>query len=274
MAMKNELILRYYYSLMVDALLLRQFVVSLKCTYEVTVGQFRQFVNAGMGTAASPPPTGPGARTLNGMANQGGWDPTWNVSLAVNTMAFITVLNCSAQHQSWTVTPGANEALPMNCVTWFEAMAFCAWDGGFLPTEAEWNYAAAGGSDQRAYPWSSPASDLTIDCAHSNYYDGTAYCVNPPNGAVNRVGNESPAGDGKFGQADLAGNVWEWTLDWYASPYANPCTDCANLTPAPQRVARGGNFNNDASLHRGANRLAAMPDTRNFGIGLRCGRTP
>ena len=111
-------------------------------------------------------------------------------------------------------------------------MAFCAWDGGFLPTEAEWNYAAAGGSEQRVYPWSNPASSLAIDCSYANYVDATGACVNPPNGAVNRVGSESPAGDSKWGQADLAGNVYEWTLDYFASLYGNPCNDCADLTPA------------------------------------------
>jgi formylglycine-generating enzyme required for sulfatase activity len=225
-----------------------------------------------MGTSANPPPTGAGARTLNGTANQGGWDPSFNASLTATTAALVVALKCNATYQSWTDAPGATEGLPMNCVTWYEAMAFCAWDGGFLPTEAEWNYAAAGGSDQRAYPWSNPASDLTIDCSHANYGTGTASCVNPPNGAVNRVGSESPTGDGKWGQADLAGNVYEWTLD--ADQYSNPCTDCADLTTEGYRVLRGGSFENSASSLRGALRGFDSSGVRYFSFGLRCGRTP
>jgi formylglycine-generating enzyme required for sulfatase activity len=241
-------------------------------TYEVTVGRFRQFVNAGQGTQSSPPVVGTGGRMLNGMASQGGWDPAWNASLTANTAALVSAVKCNATYQSWTDAPGANEALPMNCITWYEAMAFCAWDGGVLPTEAEWNYAAAGGSEQRAYPWSNPAAFLGIDCSYANYNPGT-YCVNPPTGAVNRVGSESPKGDGKYGQADLAGNVSEWTLDWYA-PYSNPCTHCADLTAASVRVFRGGDFNETASFLRGAYRLLGTPDPRDYGIGVRCSRTP
>jgi formylglycine-generating enzyme required for sulfatase activity len=240
-------------------------------TYEVTVGRFRQFVNAGMGTQASPPLVGAGAHP--NIANSG-WDPTWNGSLTANTAALVAAVKCDATYESWTDTPSANESLPMNCITWYEAMAFCAWDGGFVPTEAEWNYAAAGGSEQRAYPWSSPAAFLGIDCSYANYNPGT-YCVNPPTGAVNRVGSESPKGDGKWGQADLAGNVWEWTLDWYATPYPqNPCTDCADLTAASYRVIRGGVFFNVASYLRGANRNDDSPTDRNFNVGVRCARTP
>jgi formylglycine-generating enzyme required for sulfatase activity len=92
-------------------------------------------------------------------------------------------------------------------------------------------------------------------------------------GAVNRVGSESPKGDGKYGQADLAGNVWEWTLDWYQSTYATPCSDCAYLTAAADRVLRGGYYANSANLLRGAFRNNVTPDMRYFAYGVRCARS-
>jgi formylglycine-generating enzyme required for sulfatase activity len=243
-------------------------------TYEVTVGRFRQFVNAGLGTQTNPPPIGAGTRTLNGMANQGGWDSSYNASLTTNTAAFVVALNGSPTYQSWTDAPGANEALPINGITWFEAFAFCVWDGGFLPTEAEWNYAAAGGSEQRAYPWSNPPGDVTIDCSYANYSPSPTRCVKPPTGALNRVGSESPKGDGKWGQADLGGNVNEWTLDWYQSPYSSPCSDCAELTPTSLRVWRGGAFDIDASGLREAFRNRGTDIDRVAGLGVRCARAP
>jgi sulfatase modifying factor 1 len=241
-------------------------------TYEITVGRFRRFVDAGMGTQQNPPAAGAGARMLNGMANQGGWDPTWTVSLPADSPALVASLAC-APFQSWTDAPGANESLPITCVSWFEAAAFCAWDGGFLPTEAEWNYAAAGGDQQRAYPWSNPPSSLSLDCSYANYYNGVAYCVNDPIGGMNRVGSESPKGDGRWGQADLAGNAREWTLDWHAATYPSPCTDCANLTVSSNRVLRGGYYNDGATLLRGARRANAAPTTRSA-MGIRCARAP
>jgi formylglycine-generating enzyme required for sulfatase activity len=241
-------------------------------TYEVTVGRFRKFVDAGMGTQANPPLTGAGARTLNGMAAQGGWDPAWNASLFADKATLVAGLKCNVNWETWTDTAGASESLPINCISWFDAFAFCAWDGGFLPTDTEWNYAAVGGGEQRAFPWSKPASSIAIDCSDANFvFNGNTACVS----TTNTVGSESPTGDGKYGQADLSGNVWEWTLDWY-SPYANPCNDCADLTAASNRVVHGGYFQDGLLFNlRAAHRNGSdAPAHRGHELGVRCARAP
>ena len=246
--------------------------------YEVTVGRLRAFVNAeiGMGTQANPPMAGAGARANIAMS---GWDASWNASLAANTAALTADVKCSATFQTWTDTAAANENRPMNCITWFEAMAFCAWDGGFLPTEAEWNYAATGGDEQRAYPWSNPAADLTtLDGMHASYIDGTN-CVGDGMAGCQvtdlvAVGTK-PAGDGRWEQSDLAGNVFEWVLDWYASPYETTCTNCADTTPASYRMVRGGSFDDVVTYLRAGYRFNyTTPVNRSVTLGLRCARTP
>jgi len=241
--------------------------------YEVTVRRFRAFVNAGMGTQSSPPVPGAGAH-----ANiaRSGWDASWNASLATDKAALVAAVKCNSTYQTWTDTPGANEDRPMTCVTWYEGMAFCAWDGGYLATEAEWNYAATGGAEQRAYPWSIPAGALTpLDGAHASYSDGTN-CVGDGTAGCSvadlvAVGTK-PAGDGHWGQSDLAGNVLEWTLDSYES-YVNPCTDCADLTAALDRAVHGGSFLSDAFYMRAGYREGSAPDNRHYIIGARCARS-
>ena len=242
-------------------------------TYEVTVGRFRQFVNAAIGTQQNPPSAGAGARMLNGTANQGGWDAIWNPSLVTDTAAMIAAVKCSATDQTWTDAPAGNENLAMNCITWYEAMAFCAWDGGFLPTLAEWNYAATGGGEQRAYPWSNPPSSVTIDCSYANFYNVTDACIDPPNGGVGPVGAESPKGDGKWGQADLAGNVAEWVLDYNAVD-ANPCDDCATLKPSAYRDTASSVFNGFPGTLRVAIGSVDVPSGRTYNLGVRCARAP
>lgn len=234
--------------------------------YEVTVSRYRKFVLSGRGTMANPPATNAGARTLGGVPEQGGWQDAWNANLPADIAAQRAALACDPT-STWTDSPGANEALPINCISWYDAMAFCTWDGGWLPTEAEWNFAASGGSEQRAYPWSSPPGSLTVDCAHANYYD----CTRPSANVANRVGSRSPLGDGRWGHADLAGNVWEWTLDLEA-PYTSECTDCAQLTQGSDRIMRGGYFNNESHNLRAAQRSNNLPETRQPYLGVRCAR--
>ncbi len=234
--------------------------------YEITVGRFRQFVNAGMGmgmgTQASPPAAGAGVHPL---ITDSGWKSAWNTNLRANTAALTTALKCNSSYQTWTDTAGSNESRPQNCISWYEAFSFCAWDGGRLATEAEWNYAAAGGSEQRAYPWSNPPTSTTIDKSYAVYCGGSC-------NSTQNVGSTSPKGDGKWGHADLAGNVYEWTLDWYAT-YQTQCNNCADLTDASSRVFRGGNFYDFASGLRSAYRGGSGPDDRSSSIGARCART-
>jgi sulfatase modifying factor 1 len=131
-------------------------------TYEVTVGRFRKFVAAYSQTMIA---AGAGANPNN--ASDTGWSTAWNASLDAGSEALATALKCFGSYQTWTDAPGsaAAESLPINCIDWFEAEAFCIWDGGRLPTEAEWNYAAAGGTQQRVYPWGSTAPD----CSYANF---------------------------------------------------------------------------------------------------------
>jgi formylglycine-generating enzyme required for sulfatase activity len=269
--------------------------------YEVTIGRFRQFVAAVV--SGWLPASGGGKHThLNGglgladSSNPGtyetGWNAGWNNNLPATTAGWTTMLWCSSYGQ-WTASPGAHEDLPIDCVNWYQAYAFCIWDGGFLPSEAEWNYAAAGGSEQRAFPWSNPPSDETFDCSYANYSRMMTFqsgaCPDPWT-----VGLASPKGDGKWGQADLAGDVAEWTLDWFA-PYARPCNDCAFLSTVAQpttiRVQRGGSsytpgLGPQASGQGGpgsyaignsvqsSNRIGNDPSGLDAIYGFRCARAP
>jgi len=228
--------------------------------YEVSVGRFRNFVNVytqDMTQAGS-------GRNPNNLDRDAGWDVAWNAMLPATMGALASAVQCP--RGSYTAGAGANESLPVTCVSWYEALAFCIWDGARLPTEAEWNYAAAGGSEERTYPW----GDSAPDAAHAAFCTGTC-------GSVLPVGLKAPLGDGKWGQVDLVGNAWEWNLDVFATPYVQVmCKDCANLvsTTSSLRVFRGGSAGNNASALLSATRNSRIPTDHNGYIGLRCARTP
>jgi formylglycine-generating enzyme required for sulfatase activity len=156
----------------------------------------------------------------------------------------------------------------MNCVSWYEAYAFCIWDEGFLPSEAEWNYAASGGSEQRVYPWSNPSTATAIGCEDADYA-GTGCGT-----AVWKGGTASPAGDGRWGQADLAGNVQEWVLDSYQASYGDPCNDCAALSGGGLQMNRGGGFQDSDNDLITSLRRWYTPIYRTYAIGMRCARAP
>jgi formylglycine-generating enzyme len=241
--------------------------------FEATVGRFRKFVAAT--TEGWKPAAGAGKHVhLNGgkgllqdgtQAGEAGWDSSWNRNLASTQAEWTTSLSCEKDYQTWTEISGLNEARPIVCAHWFDAAAFCIWDGGFLPSEAEWGYAAAGGAEQRSYPWSKAYPDTAINCSNANFYGCSS--------GLQSVGTY-PKGDGKWGHADLSGNAWEWLADWYRDPFPLPCADCASLSPASSRAVRGGSIFDTIYGVLVATRSGYLPTDRRLYIGFRCARPP
>ena len=245
--------------------------------YLVTVGRFRQFVSAWNSGTGYTPPGGAGKHThLNAgrglSATAGGYEPGWVTSDDGNISPTDANLACDLGYSTWTPSAESGESLPINCVNWWESYAFCIWDGGFLPSESEWEYAEAGGSQQREYAWGTmaPGAGNQYAIYGCDYPGGSGTCTGTANMAP--VGT-AILGAARWGQLDLPGDAWEWSLDWYA-PYVDPCADCANLTPASFRAFRGGSFYGDASDLLPPNRYKYSPSNRGFDIGFRCARTP
>jgi formylglycine-generating enzyme required for sulfatase activity len=205
--------------------------------------------------------------------------------------------------QWWTWTPGASwhrpegphssidERLdhPVVHVAFEDAEAYAAWAGEELPTEAEWEYAARGGADGRAFVW---GDEAVPDGRYlANFWQGDfPWRNNAADGFTGTapVGSFPPNG---FALYDMAGNVWEWTTDWYSSRHPadvdNPC--CVPTNPRgpavessfdpeqpqfriPRKVIKGGSFlcaDNYCQRYRPAARRPQMIDTGMSHIGFR-----
>jgi formylglycine-generating enzyme len=248
--------------------------------YEVTVGRFRKFVAAYAAPAPGGfrPAVGSGANpnvnfTVSNTSWLAGWDdsggagtnlPLTGATAATTQTNFALRLGaCSSA--TWTSNVATNENKAINCVNWYEAFAFCIWDGGRLPTEAEWEFAAAGGDLNLLYPWGSAAPD----CTYANALIGA-----PCFGGVLDVGSLQKA-NGRWDHADLAGNAGEWVFDWYGGAYDPAQTNnYANTTTAAFRVTRGGSFGLDTQTLRAAYRNYGGPTSHSADLGFRCARTP
>lgn len=152
------------------------------------------------------------------------------------------------------------ERQPMRQVNWQAAADYCVWAGKRLPTEAEWERAAAG-TDRRPYPWGATG----LGCGTANYFTGSAFCESGPAPVQSR-----PAGNSPEGVADLAGNVAEWTADYYGTYSAEAQTDPRGPATGPLRVVRGGSFLDGSISVRSHARWGAPASGRADSVGFRC----
>jgi formylglycine-generating enzyme required for sulfatase activity len=170
---------------------------------------------------------------------------------------------------------GAGDRHPVVYVSSLEAIKFCQWLSARehkkyrLPTEAEWEYAARG-SDGRRYPWGemdrrgdlANFADKNTVFAWSDHEIDDGYAESSPVGAF-------PRGASPFGMEDMAGNVWEWCLDYYQEYRGAPRVNPRGATAGTKRVYRGGSWKSRFNSLRTTTRSANLPGYSCNDLGFR-----
>jgi len=199
--------------------------------YEVTRGEYRQFINAG------------------GYSSSVYWSSAgWNWKVANNR----TEPGDWAASAYWVIPPGAftqSEYYPVIDVNYYEAEAYCNWAGGHLPTEAQWEKAARWNpttNHPNVYPW----GDVNYRNKCNDWYDDLY-----PGHQTSPIGSY-PLGVSPYGCQDMAGNVFEWCKDWYSATYyaASPASDPQGPTCGTYGVLRGGAWSDGEDYSRTAHR--------------------
>lgn len=164
---------------------------------------------------------------------------------------------------------------PVVHVSWNDAEAFAAWAGKRLPTEAEWEFAARGGLEQKRLPW---GDELTPDGRHlCNIWQGEFPDVDLAEDGYSAPAPVTAYPPNGFGFAVITGNVWEWCADWFSPDYHLYATRSNPVGPqhGQTKSMRGGSYLCHASYcnrYRVAARTSNTPDSSTTNLGFRCAR--